>query len=247
MTNRAADGSRDRVERWRIKHGEILANMLAEGIEQRPERARKESIMAQLHTSYSRVRWIIPITLAISSAAITAAALVALGTGFTDTTAPFVRAALFGIAPALSLLSLVAAIAASRRVLRTPWLPAILGLLAIVIAAGAHMLWYAQLDQVQDAAGTATWMLLIVLAIACASAAIAAALIPSLVHARFSKPLALALGLGVGAVVGTLGVAFLSLPVASISISIAGLVAVVALYRQEKRVHSEAAPASLAP
>lgn len=243
MKSDATDTRGDYFEEWRGAHGDVLAGMLAEGLEQRPERARRESIMAQLHSFYTRARWTIALALAILSVIVTIVGIVLFSTMLTDQTASLIRVALIGIVPALSLLAVIAAVAASRRMLRTPWLSAILGLVAIVTACTAHMVWYRQVDTVDTSSVTAIWILLIIASVALTTVAVAMILIPTLLQARMPQAGAVTVGIVTGAVAGVVGVAFLALPFASVIISIAALVTVIALRRRDQHVRSTAVPA----
>jgi hypothetical protein len=227
---------------WRVANGDVLMGMLENSHEQRPEMAREEAILAHVHGLYSRVRWVIPFALSISAIVITGLALVVLGTVFTDTTAPLVRVALFGLVPAFSLLAVVTAMAASRRVLRAPWAAATLGLISIAIACAAHVTWYARVDGVGDDRVPVLWIALIVSAIACTAAVPATLLIPGLLRARMPAALAVTLGIVVGVVGGAILVGFLAIPAGSIAASLIALAIVIALYKADRRAILKKAP-----
>lgn len=187
--------------------------------------------MAKAHEVYSRVRWVVPMTLAISAVLLTVFSFIILATNFTDESAPLVRVLLFGVVPALGLLSMATATSASRRFLRTPWLATMWGIGAIASACWAHMTWYSQIDSTENTPGTAVWIVLIAAAILLASIAVATLLVPIFFRAGIPWIGSAALGVGAGAVVGGLGTAFLAVPAAGAVIAAGSLVFVLMLRR----------------
>lgn len=142
---------RSRRARAAVDDDRVLRGMLADAREHRPERARKESIMAAAF----RARWGLAIAAAGVSASVAVAALIVIATPwFTEATGPLARVALTGVTPVLAILAVASAARASSRILKVRWGAVALGALGSLATSITVELWYAGVGGAQ-AAGNA--------------------------------------------------------------------------------------------
>lgn len=195
-------------------------------------------------TRSSRTQMAVAYVLAIGAVLVTIAAGAVLVTNFTGGTAPFVRAVVFGLVPALSALAVALAATASQRNFHVSWAAILVGLIGIGLACIAHQLWYLQMDA-QSADSGPLLLLMFTGAVVSCGAAIAIILVPVLGRSSLRGPGGVALAIMAGLFGGAIFVASLAMPFTSVLLSVTALVIVVGLHRSERRV--SAAPIATGP
>lgn len=235
MTSRGEESTLSSYPRnWRDQHGEVLLGMLADSREQRPNQVRKELMMARLHGSYARIRWALALALAIAAALLIITCGVIVGTSYTGQNVTFVQLVIFGLAPALSFLSVVAAIAASQRTLRVPWTTVAAGLIGIGLTCATHIAWYAGVDA-PISVGAEAWLPLLIAAIAMSAVAVAALMFPFFQGGTLPRSAIAAICVPLSLIAGGAAVALLAVPLAGFALPFVALTTVIILHRRDRR------------
>jgi hypothetical protein len=210
----------------------VLRGMLEDARDAHPERARRESIMV----AGFKARWSAAIGLAAMSVAVAVVAVVLLsGPAFTEATASYVRVAQTGIVPALAILAVATAAAASSGVLRTPWAAAVLGIAGSAATALAYEAWYAGVDA--EAAATPSVLLLAaaIASVALNGSAIITLLLPAFRRAGMHTGAIVLLSVMVGVSGGAITLLFFFPIFSALLVAAAALLVVTLMHRTERR------------
>lgn len=132
--------------RWREVNAHVLFGMLEEARDAHPELVPLEARTAARKGLAMRITQVLPWVLGAISVASAAVAMTIVAVAFTEQNEALVHVLCFFITPLASLWAIVVGLISRPTTVHPRWGAAVLGSLGILVAGGAHVLWYLGVD-----------------------------------------------------------------------------------------------------